>query len=663
MTKIKQQLIQALENKDFSDLDFIFSAEVLDNALTILRELLDEEKFKFEKLLEIEKQNIVFDTFQEKSNLSYFWSLLNHLQSVDANEKIESIIEEFEPEYIAFWNELVYSKPYFEMLEYCLANCELDSEQKRIIEEDIKSFVLRWINLSEQKQVELKDISISIAKLSQDFTNNIVKDKAKWNYVIYEEDIILQLPEESKKKALENAKEKWLNWYLFTADPNLMSDIMDYCSDSSVRKDFYDASISFASYWEFDNREIVLEILKLKEKKAKILWYNNFAELSLIQKMAESPNQVKELIEGISEKAKRKANLELETLKTYFSLEIINPWDLAYYSNKYKKAEYNIDDKILKTYFEFDNVLAYLFSLVEKLYWLKLKKIKSDKKNKIYEVYRDGKLISYYFLDAFYRPEKRPWAWADNIRSKDYLDETLPIIVNVCNFQYIWKAKNLLSLRDVETLFHEFGHAIHEMLSESKYSDLSGFWVEWDFVELPSQIHENWVKERESMKLLSKHFETGESLSDEILDKLDLLETFNSGLFVVRQNEFALLDMYLYSEETPKTVEELDKKTLELSNRFGIFIRQENYKSYASFNHIFGWWYAAGYYSYMWAEILEAQVFEKIKLDGMFERSTWKAFCDTILAQGYKKDAKDLFFDYIWEEVKNDAFMKRKWLF
>jgi len=662
MNNIKQQLIQELDRKDFPDLEFIFSTEVLDNTLMILRELLIDEKLKFEKLLGTEKKDITFDTFQEKSNLSYFWSLLNHFQAVNTNEKIEQIIENFEPEYIAFWNEVAYSKLYFEMLEYCVLNCSLDNEQKRIIEEDIKSFILRWINLSEQKQVELKEISISLAKLSQDFTNNIVKDKAKWSYNIYEEDIIFDLPEESKKKALENAKEKWLNWYLFTSDPNLMSDVIEYCSSSSVRKDFSEVSFSFASYWEFDNREKVLEILKLKDKKAKILWYNNFAELSLVRKMADTPDQVKELIENISSKAKQKATLELEKIKTYFSLESINPWDLAYYSSKYKKIEYDINDKILKQYFEFDNVLKFLHQLVWDLYWIKLKKIKSDKYNKIYEVYKDDKFISYYFLDAFYRSEKRPWAWADNIRSKNYIDNTLPIIVNVCNFSYVWKWKNLLSLRDIKTLFHEFGHALHEILSVSKYADLSGFWVEWDFVELPSQIHENWVTQRESLKKLSKHFETGESLNEEILDKLDLLKTFNSGLSTLRQNEFALLDMYLYSEIIPETVEELDKKTLELSNKCGIFTRESNYKMYTSFNHIFGGWYAAGYYSYMRAEILEAQVWEKIKDNWIFKRTTWDLFCDNILAQGCKKDAKDLFFDFMWEEVKIDAFMKRKGL-
>jgi Zn-dependent oligopeptidase len=217
-------------------------------------------------------------------------------------------------------------------------------------------------------------------------------------------------------------------------------------------------------------------------------------------------------------------------------------------------------------------------------------------------------------------------------------------------------------MRDVETLFHEFWHALHEMLSVSKYSELSWFWVEWDFVELPSQIHENWVSERKSLEKLSSHYKTWKKLDNSFLDKLDELKTFMSWVFVVRQNEFALLDMYLYSEEIPETIKKLDEKTLELSNKFWIFKRKENYKMYCTFNHIFGWGYAAWYYSYMWAEILEADIFEKIKEMWMFKRETWEKFLETVLGQWTKKPARELFFDFMWREVNNKAFMKRKWL-
>ncbi len=333
--------------------------------------------------------------------------------------------------------------------------------------------------------------------------------------------------------------------------------------------------------------------------------------------------------------------------------------DKSFDPSKYMKDLY---DKILKKYFEFENVLTYLQWFVKDFLWVEMKPLDiSTYSNdvKFYEVYKDSKLISYYLLDPFYRKEKRWWAWADNIREK--FEDKLSFIVNVCNFQKSdWNT--LLTIRDVETIFHEFGHALHEMLSVSKYSELSWFWVEWDFVELPSQLLENWVSERESLKKLAKHVDTGDSLPEEILDKLDELKTFMSGSFVVRQNEFALMDMNLYSLDVPDSVEDLDKTVINLVNKYSLFTRWEEYKMYTSFGHIFCWWYAAGYYSYMWAEIIEADVFDKIKKDWMFDSRVWHNLLDKILGQWTKKPAIELFKDYMWREVSSRAFMKRKWL-
>ena len=677
MNQLKQKILEELQKKEFPDLKFLYSKEVLDVALEVLRELLKEEKQKFENLLKTSKEEITFDTFEDEDLLEYFWNLLNHLQAVNRSDKIDKIIETFEPEYLDFANEVAYSKPYFEMLVYCLENCKLDWEQERILKERIKNFKLRWIDLEEDKQEQLKEITKKLAKLSQDFTNNIVKDQAKWSYHITNFEDIKDLPENTLKAAKKQAENKWLEWYLFSADPTARGDLLSYCHNPKVRQEVSKAWLSFASSGEFDNRKNVLEILKLKRQKAKILGYNNYAELSLVNKMAESPKQVINLIEWISTKARKKAEDELEMLKKYFKLDKLNSFDVPYYSRIYKEKEYKIDSKKIKEYLEFENVLSYLHTLVWKLYDVKLKQInplsnsllkeKEQEHNwlsevRIYEVYKDNKLISYYLLDPFYRETKRPWAWADNLRSKDYINDKLPIVVNVCNFQKVEGSPVLLTLWDVETLFHEFGHALHEMLSESKYSELSWFNVEWDFVELPSQLHENWVSDKESLKKLSKHYKTWEALSEEILDNLEKLETYMSWNFVARQNEFALLDMYLYSEEIPKNVDELDKKTLDLANKFWVFKRDSDYKMYTSFNHIFGWGYAAWYYSYMWAEIIEKDIWEEIKKHWIFNKQITKKFLDTILWQWTRKEASDLFKDFMWREVDSKAFMKNKWL-
>ena len=438
---------------------------------------------------------------------------------------------------------------------------------------------------------------------------------------------------------------------------------MKYCSNSEVRKVFYKAKSSFASSWNFDNRSIVLETLNLRYKQAKILGYKNHGELSLVFKMAETPEQIINLLEDITKNAKIKASEELEELKNHFNLSEINTWDTGYYFRKLKEEKYNLDDRELKKYFEFENTLKELFWVVNKLYWVEMKEIrweKYDENIRYYEVYKDSKFISYFLSDYFYNQNKRSWAWADALRAKHISKHNLPIVVNVCNFTKNSDWKTLLTMLDVETMFHEFGHAIHEMLSFSKYSELTWFNVEWDFVELPSQLLENWCSDNEALKVVSKHHETWEIIPQNILDSLENLKTFWTGNSTLRQNEFALLDMFLHTTEIPKTIEELDKKTIEISNSLSIFENGEDYKPHTSFSHIFDWAYSAWYYSYMWAEIIEADIFAEFKKNWIFDKNTSTRFLNTILWQGSRKDANELFNDFMNREVKTNAFFERK---
>lgn len=661
MENIKNKVRLELEKNSFPDLNLLFSKEVLDISVDLLRELLIEEKQKFDELLKVKDSEISFETFDEFSELDYFWSLLSHYKWVNSDEQIRDIIEAFRPEFQDFSNEVSYNKRYYDMLCYCEKKSSLDEEQKRVMHLSIKSYKDRWINLEKIKQERLKELNKILSKLSDTFWNNVVDDEKLFEYIIEDFEIIKDLPEDVLNSAKKTAEEKEKKGYLFTAEPSWYIWIMKYCSSSKVRSDFEKARNSFASSGKFDNRWVVLDILKFREEKAQILWYKNHAELSLNNKMADSPEQVFSLISEIQLKANKKAKLEIEVLKKYFDLNHINTYDFAFYSRIYKEKEYKINDKELKTYFKYEEVLKYLHNFVKDFYWLELKEIKVPSYSnevKTYEVYKAWVLISYYLLDPFYRETKRWWAWADNLREK--FNDKIPLVINVCNFQK--SEVILLSMLDVETIFHEFWHAIHEMLSESDHSELSWFGVEWDFVELPSQILENWVTERDSLKNLAKHFETKKPISKELLDNLDKLKTYMSWNFTSRQSEFALMDMSLYSSKVPKDIEELDKKVLDLVNSNLLWERWEDYKMYTSFGHIFGWWYSAGYFSYMWAEIIEADIFAEIKREGMFKREVWERFLNTILAQWTKKPAKELFFDFMWREVNPRAFYQRKGL-
>jgi Zn-dependent oligopeptidase len=286
---------------------------------------------------------------------------------------------------------------------------------------------------------------------------------------------------------------------------------------------------------------------------------------------------------------------------------------------------------------------------------------KYDENIKFYEVYKDNKFISYFIGDYFYNPNKRSWAWADLLRSKDEIQKQEKIVINVCNFTKSQNWATLLTLLEVETMFHEFWHAIHEMLSVSKYGDLSWFNVEWDFVELPSQLLENWCNDYDAIKIIWKHFETSEKIPDNYLDSLEKLKTYWSWNYTVKQNENALLDMFLHMQEIPKNIEDLDTKSLKLAKSLWVFDIDYDYKMYTSFSHIFDWAYSAWYYSYMWAEIIEADIFAEFKKNWIFDKETSTKFLNTILWQGSRKDASELFKDFMWRNVDIKAFFERKW--
>lgn len=657
---LKTKILFEINKDEFPDLEFLFSKESLELFLEILKELLQERKENFKKLIKIPLEKIQFEDFEDFDKLSHLFLLLQHINMVDKSDISQKTIETFEPIYTDFLNKIQFSKEYYERVCFVLEKRNLDEEQRRILELEKKSFELNWINLPKETQKEINKINIILSKLYLKFQDNIVKSKKKFSYHIKDFEIIKELPEATLENARKKAESEKLSWYLFDADPTSFWDIMEYCSSEKVRKYFQTKRNQFATEKWCDNRAIVLEILKLTQKKAKLMWYKNFAEVSLSTKMAKKPEVVFELLEWIAKKAKKKSKEELKELKKYFQLKEIKPWDNAYYSRKLKEEKYLLDEKELKNYFWY-HVINYLFSFVKDFYGIEMRKIETKTYNndvEVFEVYKNWKLISYYLLDLFYRETKRPWAWAENVRRKFW--KKVPIMINVCNFQkQEWNI--LFTMRDVETLFHEFGHALHEMLSESKYSDLSWFNVEWDFVELPSQINENWVNNRESLEKLWKHYKTWERIPKNMLDKLDDLKTFMSWLFTIRQIEFGLLDMKLYSKNPPKTVEELDKFCLKIANEVWVFKRWEEYKMYASFSHIFWWWYDAWYYGYIWAELLEADVFEKIKELWMFKKDVWEKFLKTILWQWTKKEAWKLFYDFMWRELSSEAFMKRNW--
>ncbi len=652
---MKSELLNELKKWWIPNLKVFMKQESLDVLPELLKVLLQEEKDKFTTLLNKENTTLEFDDFIEDSLLDYLWRIINHLDSCYNNPQLRDIITNFRPELEDFINEEAYSYPYYQKLLWMRDNLDLTNDQKRILELWIKNYQQRWIDLPEDKQNILKDLNKQYSEKWESYQHNVIDDQASFSYEIKDIDSMNEMP-----KDLLNGIKKSEDWaYIIDADPTLLWNVLKYCSNPKIRKDIYERMQTWASSWKFDNRGNIIDLLTISKKKSEILWYRNAAEYFLWDTMAKEPETVYNFIKGISDKALIKTRKELDDLQSFFKLEVLNSEDIPYYSRKYKEEKYSLNENEVKQYFEYENTLSWLHAFVKDFFWIELRPIENNDwwDEKWYEVYKDWKLISYYILDAFYRKGKRPWAWADVMREKR--DWVIPIVFNVANLQKNENGATLLYLRDVETLFHEFWHAIHVMSSESKYSYLSWFNIEWDFVELPSQIMENWVKEPESLRKLSKHYQTWEALPEEIIDKLQALETFMMAHWVARQNELALIDNYFYTHEISDNVEELDKVYLREVNKYSAFVRWDEYKMYCAFLHIFGWGYEAKYYSYMWAEAYEADVFSKIKENWIFNPEIWYRYRDLILAQWARKPAKELFFDFMGREMSSNALMKR----
>lgn len=667
---MKSQILNTLSQSWIPDFSLFLSSKSEKEVLALLFELLEQEKNNFRALLAKLQDNSsreallnlpnaqLFEILElnvNENQLSTLWNLVNHLYSVGLTPNFREIIEQFQEAYLVFSDEISYNQEYY-LINHDAAQKEgRTSEEIRIFTLRLEDFEHRGINQLEAIQSQIKTINQKIAKLSDQIQNNVVDDQQNFSYTTDNLEAFSHMPALSLEKIKNASKESWK--LTIDADPNILIDILRYCDDSQIRQDIYWIREQRASKAPYNNKPLILELLKLKEEKAKLLWYWNFADYQLKLRMAGSPENAKNMIHQIFEKALPKAEKEIETLKTHYQLNKLEPRDLAYYTRKYKEEVFELQEEKLKEYFEFTHVLNWLHSFVGKFFGIEIKKTWETKDNLYYEVFKDWNLISYFFLDAFYRPGKRPGAWADILRAKN--SKQLPIILNVCNFQKAQSWPTLLKLSDVETLFHEFGHALHAMLAESKYAELNGFNVEWDFVELPSQLLERWASEAESLQQLSKHYQTWAPLPNKSLENIKKLSTFMMGNWVIRQNELAILDLTLYSESTPENIETLDQKILEIVNQYSLFKRDEKYQMYCSFLHIFGGGYAAGYYSYMRAEALEADVFSKIKKKGLFNPEIWYQYRDQILAQGTKKPAIELFEDFMGRELNSQALIEK----
>lgn len=548
--------------------------------------------------------------------------------------------------------------------------------QKKAIENSLRDFELSGISLPEDKQKRYGEISARLSELSSDFSNNVLDATMGWDIVITDESQLKGLPESALEAAKLSAESKGKKGYRFTLEFPSYYPVLTYCENRELREIMYKeyatrASDQGSNAGKWDNSANIDEKLKLRRELAQLLGFATYADYSLATKMAENPQQVVEFLEDLANRAKKQAKEELCALKAFANhacSEQLEPWDIAYYSEKQKQALYAINDEELRPYFPEDRVLSGLFELMKRIFGLRIEeKFGIDtwhKDVRFFQIYDEqGEERGAFYLDLYARENKRGGAWMDDcINQKRFADGSLqkPVAYLTCNFNKpIGNKPALFTHDEVTTLFHEFGHGIHHMLTQIEVGDVAGInGVPWDAVELPSQFLENWCWEEEALAFISGHYETGEPLPKEKLTQLLKAKNFQAAMFVVRQLEFGLFDFRLHLAE-PREGLVLD--TLKaVKAEVAIVKTPEWVRTPHSFSHIFAGGYAAGYYSYLWAEVLSADAFSKFEEDGIFNRETGQSFLDNILTRGGSEEPMVLFERFRGRKPTLDALLRHK---
>ncbi|WP_040251784.1 M3 family metallopeptidase [Psychroserpens mesophilus] len=601
-------------------------------------------------------------------------SIFFNLNSAETNDTIQKIAQEVSPLLSEFSNDITLNEDLFKRVKTVYDNKDsfkLTTEQKTLLDKKYKGFSRNGANLPENKKSRLREIDKQLSQLKLKFGENVLAETNAYELHITNEDDLSGLPEGAKEAAQQLAEAKGKEGWLITLDYPSYIPFMTYADNRELRKELAIAAGAKAFKGDkLDNQENVLQIAKLRHERANLLGYKTHAHFVLEERMAKTPEKVKQFLNELLEKAKPAAEIEFKNLEDFAKdldgIETLQKWDGSYYSEKLKQKLYSLDDEQLKPYFKLENVIDGVFAIAERLYDLKFEEIDTiDKYHEDVLTYKvtdsQGNLVSIFYADFFPRPGKRNGAWM-TVYKPQYIkngENSRPHISIVCNFTKPTKSKpSLLTFNEVTTLFHEFGHALHGMLANTTYPSLSGTSVFWDFVELPSQVLENWCYEKEALELFATHYETGELIPMELIEKIKASATFHEGMQTLRQISFGLLDLSWHSQNPNAitSVKAHEHKAFENTKLYPDVA--ENCMS-TSFSHIFQGGYSSGYYSYKWAEVLDADAFEYFLEQGVFDKNVAQKFKDHILSQGGIEDPMTLYKRFRGKEPQPDALLKR----
>ncbi|WP_415906353.1 oligopeptidase A [Neptuniibacter sp. QD72_48] len=610
--------------------------------------------------------------------LAKAWSPVSHMNSVVNSDELRDAYNACLPKLSQYWTEMGQHQGLYQAFNQ-LAESEqftqLSEAQQKVVNNTLRDFRLSGIALNPEEQQRYAELQQKLSELTTKFSENVMDASDDWSKLLTSESDLAGLPPMALAAAKQMAAAKEQEGWLVTLDfPSYLATIT-YADDRELRKEIYTAFSTRASdqgpgEGKWDNTEVISQLLELRLELAQLLGFGNYADYSLATKMAENTDQVVQFLKDLAEKSLPVAKQDFEQLcefaKAEFGAEDLQAWDLAYYGEKLKQAKYSISEEQIRPYFPLPKVLEGLFAVTGKLFDIEMREVEEFDRwhddARLFEISRNGEVIARFFMDLYAREKKRGGAWMDDCRVRRRLDDgslQLPVAYLVCNFSSpVGDDPALLNHNEVTTLFHEFGHGLHHMLTQIETADVSGInGVAWDAVELPSQFLENWCYEPEALALISGHYQTGETLPQELLDKMLAARNFQSGMMMVRQLEFSLFDFLLHRDYQPgeTVVQEVLNK---VRSQVAVITPPAFNRFQHSFSHIFAGGYSAGYYSYKWAEVLSADAFSRFEEDGIFNTDTGADFRRNILEMGGSREPMELFVAFRGREPQVDALLR-----
>ena len=618
---------------------------------------------------------------QMEDELRQAYSAVGHMNAVVNTPELREAWNGCLPRLSEYETALGQNPRLFKAYEAIAASAEyaqLGKAERKALDNALRDFRLSGIDLPREQQQRFAEIGKRLAALSGQFNDNVLDATMAWSKLISDESELAGLPASALALASQTAEQRGEQGYLFTLEFPSYMPVLTYCENQPLRREMYEAYVTRASdlgpnAGQWDNSQVMTEILTLEKEKARLLGFDNYAELSLATKMAQSTDQVLTFLDDLASHAKPAAVTEFDELcefaRTTFGAADINPWDLGFYAEKLKESKFSVSDEALRPYLPAPTVILGMFEVVKRLFDLEIVQVEDIKTwhpdVTTYNIFKNGALIARFYLDLYARQHKQGGAWMDDCRVRRRRADgslQLPVAYLTCNFSApVGGQPALLTHDEVVTLFHEFGHGLHHMLTRVACADVSGInGVAWDAVELPSQFMENWCWQEEALAFISGHYETGEPLPTALLQKVLAAKNFQSAMQMVRQVEFSLFDFRLRCEFDPTQPQQIQSLLDEVRSRVAVTQAAPFNRFQHGFGHIFGGGYAAGYYSYKWAEVLSADAFSRFQQEGIFNRQTGEKFLATILEQGGSEAPMDMFVAFMGREPEITALLRQE---